>query len=91
MRSGLIEIKCRSTDTNIDTLIAKIVPEKNVTPIMWQMAHTGRRWCDFLSFDPPPRPLTAFIRRIERDDEMIQVLDQEVVFLLAEAVTYAPS
>ena len=49
---GLIEIKCPNTATHIDTLLSDKVPSKYVTQMMWQMACTGRQWCDFVSFDP---------------------------------------
>jgi hypothetical protein len=46
---------------------------------------TGRKWCDYVSFDPrfPPEHRT-FITRIERDDEKIKELESEVVLFLRE-------
>lgn len=82
---GGLEIKCPNTATHIDTLLADAVPEKHILQIQWQMACTGRRWVDFVSFDPRlPEGVSLFIRRIKRDDTAIKVMEQEVVKFLAE-------
>jgi putative phage-type endonuclease len=49
---GLLELKCPNTATHISTLMGKSVPGKYVKQIMWQLACTGRQWCDFASYDP---------------------------------------
>jgi len=82
---GLIEIKCPNTATHIETLLGKSVPSKYVTQIMWQMACTGRAWCDFVSFDPRLRDdLQLFVKRVYRDEAMIGELEREVEAFLAE-------
>lgn len=54
--TGLTEIKCPLTATHIDTLLRGQVPDKYEVQMLWQMACTGRAWCDYVSFDPrlPP-------------------------------------
>lgn len=82
---GLIEIKCPNTSTHIDTLLSQKIPSKYVTQMQWQMACTGRKWCDFVSFDPRmPDNLQLFIKRVDRDDELIKELETEVIKFLAE-------
>lgn len=82
---GLVEIKCPNTATHIDTLIGQTVPGKYVTQMQWQMACTGRAWCDFVSFDPRmPADMRLFVRRVPRDDALIADLEREVVGFLAE-------
>lgn len=82
---GMIEIKCPNTATHLDTLEGQSVPAKYVTQIQWQLACTGRKWCDFASYDPRlPEDLRLFVRRIERDDAMIAELEAEVSGFLAE-------
>jgi putative phage-type endonuclease len=84
---GLVEIKCPNTATHIDTLIKKAVPAKYVTQMQWQMACTGRHWCDFVSYDPRlPEPMQIFIQRVLRDDTVIRELETEVVTFLREEV-----
>lgn len=82
---GLLEIKCPNTATHIDTLLGGKVPEKYVTQMQWQMACTGRKWCDFVSFDPRmPENMQAFIQRVPRDQKRIEELEGEVIGFLAE-------
>jgi putative phage-type endonuclease len=82
---GLVEIKCPNTSTHIDTLLDEKVPSKYVTQIMWQMACTERKWCDFVSFDPRmPEHMQLFVKRVESDDDIIIELEREVEKFLVE-------
>ena len=82
---GLVEIKCPNTATHIDTLLSQSVPGKYNTQMQWQMACTGRKWCDFVSFDPRlPKELQLFVKRVDRDDAYIDMLEKEVVSFLKE-------
>ena len=45
---GLVEIKCPNTAKHIDTLLGKAIEGKYLTQMQWQMACTGRQWCDFV-------------------------------------------
>jgi putative phage-type endonuclease len=85
---GLVEIKCPNTATHMDTLLGKMVPAKYVNQMQWQMACTGRQWCDFVSYDPRmPEHLRMFVKRMPRDDKRIKELETEVAgFLLEIAV-----
>jgi putative phage-type endonuclease len=82
---GLVEIKCPTTATHIETLMEKAAPKKYIDQMQWQMACTGRKWCDFVSFDPRmPEGLQLFVKRVERDDEYIAELESEVAAFLQE-------
>lgn len=82
---GLVEIKCPNTATHIETLRFKQVPAKYITQMQWQMACTGRKWCDFVSYDPRMQDsMRFFCKRIHRDDEMIASLEAEVIGFLKE-------
>lgn len=82
---GLVEIKCPNTATHIDTLLLRSVPGKYLTQIYWQMACTGRQWCDFVSYDPRlPENMQLFVQRIDRDSEEIARLEEMVEEFLAE-------
>lgn len=82
---GLLEIKAPQTATHIDTLLSQSVPGKYVTQMQWQMACTGRAWCDFASFDPrmPPH-LQLFVKRVPRDAALIASLEKDVAEFLRE-------
>jgi putative phage-type endonuclease len=82
---GLVEFKCPATATHLDTLLAQSVPAKYIAQMQWQMACTGRKYCDFCSYDPRlPEHLRMFVQRVERDDEYIKMLEAEVTKFLAE-------
>lgn len=82
---GLVEIKCPNTATHIDTLLSAAVPGKYATQMQWQMACTGRQWCDFVSFDPRmPEAMRLFVRRMRRDNEAIAELEKLVTAFLEE-------
>lgn len=82
---GLCEIKCPETITHIRTLQGKAVPSKYITQIMWQLACTGRKWCDFVSFDPRlPETMQILVVRVHRDDGLIAELEAEVTAFLKE-------
>lgn len=82
---GLLECKCPNTNTHIETLLGQKVPGNYITQIQWQLACTGRAWCDFVSFDPRmPADMQVFIKRVPRDDEAIATLETEVRAFLAE-------
>lgn len=85
---GLVEIKCPNTATHLDTLLGHAVPSKYETQMQFQMACTGRQWCDFVSFDPRmPENMRLFIKRLPRDDKRIAELEKEIAaFLLEMAV-----
>jgi putative phage-type endonuclease len=82
---GQLEIKCPNTATHIDTLLTQTVQSKYLTQMQWQMACTGRLWCDFVSFDPRmSEGLQLFVKRVPRDDAYIQMLEKEVIQFLTE-------
>lgn len=82
---GLLEIKCPNTATHLDTLLSGAVPARYLAQMAWQMACTGRAWCDFVSFDPRlPDHMRLFVRRVPRDDAFIADLEKEARIFLAE-------
>ena len=83
--NGLIEIKCPNTTTHIEYLQEGKPPSKYIPQMMAQMACTGRKWCDFASFDPRmPEELQLFVVRLNRDDAYIQEMEVEVKKFLDE-------
>ena len=82
---GLVEIKCPITATHIDTVLGRAIPGKYLTQMQWQLAVTGRRWCDFVSYDPRlPADLRLFTERVPRNAILIGALEREVERFLAE-------
>ena len=85
LRDGLIEIKCPNTATHLDLWLTKVIPQKYITQMQWQMACTGAWWCDFVSYDPRlPEHLQLFIKNVPRDGAAIATLETEVMAFLVE-------
>ena len=85
---GLIEIKCPNTATHIETLLSETVPNKYYTQMQFQLSCTGRKWCDFVSFDNRlPSELQMFVKRVPRDDVYIRLIEDEIVKFLGELDT----
>ncbi len=82
---GQIEIKCPNTATHARTLLSGKPDGKYIKQMQWQLACTGRQWCDFVSFDPrSPEHLQLFITRIQRDAKVIEEMEKQVTEFLVE-------
>jgi putative phage-type endonuclease len=82
---GLVEIKCPNPATHQKTLDGAPIADKYLQQMMWQMACTGRKWCDFVSFDPRwPESMRLHVRRVPRDDALIAVIERDVTDFLNE-------
>lgn len=82
---GLLEIKCPQAQAHIETLLSRTIPSKYETQIHWQLACTGRAWCDYVSYHPKmPEPMSMFVMRLHRDDDRIADLEKQVASFLKE-------
>jgi putative phage-type endonuclease len=82
---GLVEVKCPNTATHLDALLGAAIPGDHLIQMQWQMACTGRGWCDYVSFDPRlPLRMQLHVRRVQRDVSHIIELETEVSAFLAE-------
>lgn len=77
---GLIEIKCLTTVNHIRAIYDNQPPKDYLPQVHWQMACTGRQWCDLTLFDPRvPLEMQLHTFRIERDDEEIEKMEDHVL------------
>tara|TARA_R110000823_G_scaffold9049_1_gene31769 strand:- start:291 stop:899 length:609 start_codon:yes stop_codon:yes gene_type:complete len=84
---GLIEIKAPNTANHIETVLENKAPSKYIPQMQCQMACTGAKWCDFVSFDPRvPDDLQLFVVRVDRDQEYIDAMEVEVKQFLSEVL-----
>lgn len=84
-KDGLVEFKAPKTSTHIEYLLAGVVPDEYEPQMAWQMACTGRKWVDFVSYDNRlPEHLQLFIVRLPRDDKRIAELEAEVEAFIGE-------
>lgn len=82
---GLIEIKCPTTSTHLQYIMAGVVPDQYKPQMMVQCLCTGRSWVDFVSYDPRmPEAQQLFIRRFTPSPEELASIESEAVAFLAE-------
>jgi putative phage-type endonuclease len=82
---GLLELKCPQSATHIETLLTGIIPDKYFKQMQFQMAVTGRSWCDFASYDPRIcERMRLFVKRVDRDAEAIAEIEAEVSAFIRE-------
>jgi putative phage-type endonuclease len=82
---GLLELKCPNTATHIETLLTGRIPDKYHKQMQFQMACTGRAWCDFASYDNRmPERMRLFVRRVARDEGEVAEIEAAVRAFLNE-------
>lgn len=76
---GLVEFKCMETVNHLKAIFNREMPDYYTDQCQWQMAVTGRKWCDLTIYDPRvPDRLQLRRFRLERDDKRIEELENEV-------------
>lgn len=82
---GLLEIKCPTTATHLDTLLGEPTADRYVKQAHWQMECTGRNWVDLVSFDPRvPEEMRLHVTRIKLNHSLMDSLRNEIRAFLAE-------
>lgn len=82
---GLIQVKCPTSATHLETLTTKDVVPMYYAQCQWEIAVTGRDWNDFTSYDPRmPKKLQTCILRVMRDDKYIAEIEAEATKFLDE-------
>jgi len=82
---GLIEIKCPNSATHWSYIKDNAPPNKYFIQMQAQMAVTGAKWCDFVSFDPRmPERSQLLIVNVPRDPEFISSMEEEIKQFLSE-------
>lgn len=85
---GLVEIKCPQPAKHIKNLMGGSIDKGYALQMQWQMACTGREWCDFVSFNPSfPDHLKLHIQKVERNAETVEELTAAVTSFLADVET----
>lgn len=74
---GLLEVKCPNMETHIDYLLTKKIPTGYLLQVNWEMACTGRAWCDWMSYCKElPMHMRSLIIRVHRDEQKIAELER---------------
>ena len=81
----MVEIKCPNSATHLATLRGASIDGKYMKQMQWQMSCTGRKWCDFASYDPRfPFELQLHVRRVMRDEGVISEIQNAVRAFLSD-------
>jgi len=79
---GLIEVKCPDSNNHLDNVLDNKQLDDYFAQIQFQLWVTGRKWCDWVSFDPrAPEPIKLHVVRVERDEAFISQLSERVIYL----------
>lgn len=63
---GLCEIKCKQDKNHLFTVLSDKVDPKHYAQMQFQLLVTGRKWCDYICFNPFfKNPL--YVKRVEKD------------------------
>jgi hypothetical protein len=72
---GLVEIKCPNSANHLRNILRGEQVSDYEYQIQGYLWITGRKWCDFISYDPRfPDPKDLHVVRVERDEVKIQAL-----------------
>jgi hypothetical protein len=81
---GGVEIKCPNTKTHLETVRKGAVPTSHLPQIKWNLACTGRRWWDFISFDPRAEEQQFFCQRVEPNPDELRAMELGVFAFIME-------
>lgn len=83
---GLLETKCPTTGTHLRWILAGVVPDEYKPQMLAQVACTGRRWVDFVSYDPriKTEKQRLFVRRYTPTNEEIAQIEFAAGVFLGE-------
>jgi hypothetical protein len=81
---GMLEIKSKLAHLHLDVLLADAVPAEHIPQIQGQLWVAKREWCDFVSHCPK---LPLFVKRVYRDERLIESIAKAVDLFERELVT----
>ena len=81
---GGVEIKAPNTKTHLETVRKGIIPRAHLPQLKWNMACTGRKYWDFVSFDPRAEEEQYFCRRLEADPDELRAMEMGVFAFVME-------
>jgi len=83
--NGVLEIKCPIETTHTTNLLERKLPSRYISQVQWQIACTGAEYANFVSYNPNFEPkLQLMFIEVERDNEYIEMLEEEVSTFLLE-------
>ncbi|MDP2621569.1 MAG: YqaJ viral recombinase family protein [Hyphomicrobiales bacterium] len=81
---GLVQFKCPEPHTHLGYVLDGVVPPEYEPQMLWEMACTERKWCDFASYCDVFPQHQLFVVRFNRDEQRIREITAEVNVFLSE-------
>jgi putative phage-type endonuclease len=82
---GLLEIKCPTTTTQIKRALSDDYSADYKAQIQMQLWVSGRKWCDFVSFDPRLDCKAGYLQqRVMRDEEYIEEMKSKCLSFIKQ-------
>ncbi|WP_375675965.1 lambda exonuclease family protein [Bartonella sp. CL42QHWL] len=85
---GLIEVKYPQSTTHLRFFMYDEIKPEYHAQMQFQMACTGRKWCDFMSYNPnfvgKSTGLRMKVKRVHRDEKHIEEINKAVEIFLGE-------
>ena len=78
--NGGVEIKCPQPTEHIRILLGGVIPRNYMLQMQWNMACTGRKWWDFVSFCPAlPDNLALNVQRVDFDHDLVKEMESATI------------
>lgn len=81
---GTLEIKCPLTTTHLGYILDNRLPAQYKPQVQGQLLITGRKWADFISFDPRYLKQPMWRIRVERDQAYLEKLSAASAAFITE-------
>ncbi len=76
---GLLEIKCPTSKKQIDRALSDSYHADYKAQIQMQLWVSGRKWCDFVSFDPRIKGSASYLQEtVYRDEDYIKEMESRI-------------
>lgn len=84
---GLIEIKCPNSSTHIGYILDNKLPSVYKAQVQGQLWVSGRKWTDFISYDPRVSKRPYWCIRVTRDEQYIAEIEIKIRKFVADMKT----
>ena len=83
---GLLEVKCPTTTTYLEWMLAGVIPERHKPQMAAQLLCSGKTWCGFIAYDPRIRDESRrlFMRKYTPTPEYLAEVEAAAVKFLDE-------
>ena len=72
--NGLIEVKCPGNSEYMRQIITNDIPKPYLCQMQWGMFLSGRKWCDYVVYNPDYTKSPLYVDRVQIDEKMIEIL-----------------